>query len=149
MTTADRVTAARAEIARRRSLALAARHHEPPRDEQKIGESLTRYTRIRPPDVAHIAAVTPLSYSLAVLDAADATLDRHAQHSDVGLDDGAWCPADGWDYPCPDLSAVLSIYSSCCGSHTVPRCCDPEDCGPCCENCPTCPAVARMKASAS
>lgn len=29
-----------------------------------------------------------------------------------------------------------------CGLHK-PSCCDPEDCGPCCENCPTCPAVAK------
>jgi hypothetical protein len=25
-------------------------------------------------------------------------------------------------------------------------CCDPDDCGPCCENCPTCPVLARAAA---
>lgn len=29
-----------------------------------------------------------------------------------------------------------------CGLHT-PSCCDPEDCGPCCERCPTCPTLRR------
>lgn len=33
------------------------------------------------------------------------------------------------------------------GSGLVARCCDPNDCGPCCENCPTCPSVARMRRS--
>jgi hypothetical protein len=31
----------------------------------------------------------------------------------------------------------------CCDTHTTPVCCDPLDCGPCCENCPTCPALHR------
>lgn len=29
-----------------------------------------------------------------------------------------------------------------CGLHQ-PECCDPDDCGPCCEDCPTCPTLAR------
>jgi putative phage-type endonuclease len=29
-----------------------------------------------------------------------------------------------------------------CGLHRA-DCCDPEDCGPCCEDCPTCPTLAR------
>ncbi|MFJ8538111.1 YqaJ viral recombinase family protein [Streptomyces sp. NPDC093591] len=29
-----------------------------------------------------------------------------------------------------------------CGLHK-PACCDPEDCGPCCEDCPTCPTLAK------
>lgn len=37
---------------------------------------------------------------------------------------------------------------SCChlhktGSHPA-TCCDPEDCGPCCENCPTCPSLNAL-----
>lgn len=31
-----------------------------------------------------------------------------------------------------------------CGCHLhKPECCDPEDCGPCCEDCPTCPILAK------
>ena len=28
--------------------------------------------------------------------------------------------------------------SACCEYHNKQGCCDPEDCGPCCERCPTC-----------
>lgn len=35
----------------------------------------------------------------------------------------------------------------CCSSHNggslIGRCCDPDDCGPCCENCPTCPTLIK------
>ena len=27
--------------------------------------------------------------------------------------------------------------------HPDADCCDPNDCGPCCENCPTCPSLQR------
>lgn len=36
----------------------------------------------------------------------------------------------------------------CCDLHTLGpagRCCDPDDCGPCCENCPTCPTLYQQK----
>jgi hypothetical protein len=29
---------------------------------------------------------------------------------------------------------------ACCESHRPFACCDPDDCGPCCETCPTCPS---------
>lgn len=31
----------------------------------------------------------------------------------------------------------------CCSWHREPVCCDPNDCGPCCEKCPTCPTLNR------
>lgn len=31
------------------------------------------------------------------------------------------------------------IVTFCCGSHRPAGCCDPEDCAPCCAECPTCP----------
>lgn len=36
----------------------------------------------------------------------------------------------------------------CCHLHKQ-ACCDPEDCGPCCEQCPTCPTLARQRAAES
>lgn len=33
----------------------------------------------------------------------------------------------------------------CCHLHK-PSCCDPEDCGPCCMDCPTCPVLAKQRA---
>ncbi|MBZ6250514.1 hypothetical protein KVH27_19300 [Streptomyces olivaceus] len=35
--------------------------------------------------------------------------------------------------------------AACCHLHK-PDCCDPEDCGPCCMRCPTCPTLARQRA---
>ena len=40
---------------------------------------------------------------------------------------------------------ATGIVTVCCGSHRASDCCDPEDCGPCCEDCPTCPTVARWR----
>lgn len=34
---------------------------------------------------------------------------------------------------------------TCCHLHRAGRCCDPEDCGPCCERCPSCPTLARRR----
>lgn len=34
------------------------------------------------------------------------------------------------------------VRDACCESHR-PQCCDPEDCSPCCEKCPTCPTTVR------
>lgn len=31
----------------------------------------------------------------------------------------------------------------CCHLHKPSGCCDPQDCGPCCEDCPTCPTLAN------
>ncbi|MFF7553629.1 hypothetical protein ACFZA9_12165 [Streptomyces olivaceus] len=36
--------------------------------------------------------------------------------------------------------------AACCHLHK-PDCCDPEDCGPCCMRCPTCPTLARQRAA--
>lgn len=33
--------------------------------------------------------------------------------------------------------------SPCCEIHGEVECCDPNDCGPCCENCPTCPSLHK------
>lgn len=33
----------------------------------------------------------------------------------------------------------------CCHLHRAVGCCDPEDCGPCCEHCPTCPTRAARR----
>ncbi|MFD0052978.1 hypothetical protein ACFVHR_04540 [Streptomyces sp. NPDC127168] len=38
----------------------------------------------------------------------------------------------------------LGIKAACCHLHK-PDCCDPEDCGPCCMKCPTCPTLARQR----
>lgn len=36
--------------------------------------------------------------------------------------------------------------AGCCHLHRTSECCDPEDCGPCCEDCPTCPTLIRRAA---
>jgi hypothetical protein len=38
------------------------------------------------------------------------------------------------------------IVTVCCDTHLPRGCCDPNDCGPCCADCPTCPTVARWRA---
>jgi hypothetical protein len=35
------------------------------------------------------------------------------------------------------------VADACCHLHRPDGCCDPQDCGPCCEHCPTCPTLAR------
>lgn len=44
-----------------------------------------------------------------------------------------------------DESPAVSLRASprplCCHLHKATDCCDPDDCGPCCENCPTCPTL--------
>ncbi|MBO0804256.1 MAG: hypothetical protein J2P25_14425 [Nocardiopsaceae bacterium] len=37
--------------------------------------------------------------------------------------------------------------AACCHLHKPSGCCDPEDCGPCCGDCPTCPTLARQRAA--
>jgi hypothetical protein len=44
-----------------------------------------------------------------------------------------WTPAE----------SATPTQEACCELHQSEGCCDPDDCGPCCENCPTCPTLAR------
>lgn len=42
-------------------------------------------------------------------------------------------------------TALTGQVTVCCGLHKPGdwgSCCDTTDCGPCCERCPTCPAIA-------
>ncbi|WP_275462102.1 YqaJ viral recombinase family protein [Streptomyces noursei] len=48
-----------------------------------------------------------------------------------------------WQIANPDR---LLVPACDCGMHK-PVCCDSEDCGPCCENCPTCPTLVRPPAA--
>lgn len=41
---------------------------------------------------------------------------------------------------------VAEPTAACCYLHKPVGCCDPEDCGPCCEDCPTCPTLASRRA---
>lgn len=41
---------------------------------------------------------------------------------------------------------ATGIVTVCCGDHHAAGCCDPEDCGPCCSECPTCPNPGRVLA---
>ncbi|MCT2591089.1 hypothetical protein LHJ74_14425 [Streptomyces sp. N2-109] len=50
---------------------------------------------------------------------------------------GIWCPGH--------YTTVDAERAACCDLHQA-DCCDPEDCGPCCRACPTCPAYARQRA---
>src|SRR5262249_24308109 len=38
----------------------------------------------------------------------------------------------------------MTVSTPCCGLHREPVCCDVNDCGPCCENCPTCSTLLRQ-----
>lgn len=114
----SRVALARADLARRQAIAHAAAHHEPPRTEEQIRAALTRLTRIRPPDTAHLAAAASLPYVLGVLTAATATLDRHQladwyDHDPDGPRECACCSYDDRrvEWPCPDALAVLNLYA--------------------------------------
>lgn len=43
---------------------------------------------------------------------------------------------------------IQRALARCCDSHQLSptgSCCDPNDCGPCCENCPTCPTLLRRR----
>lgn len=55
------------------------------------------------------------------------------------------------DYETAEPRPTDDPDSPCCGLHVysiVPwgACCDPNDCGPCCERCPTCPTLLRADA---
>lgn len=43
------------------------------------------------------------------------------------------------------LPVPTGVVTVCCGTHLPAGCCDPEDCGPCCAECPTCPTLARAR----
>lgn len=47
---------------------------------------------------------------------------------------------------CRGQIRVQPALTPCCDSHLDQGCCDVNDCGPCCENCPTCPTIARWTA---
>lgn len=124
-----RLEQARAEIARRRALAEAATPapwtsfgdrsapwngwpEDPPSDYWRVGHyDLPAHMDAEFPVDAAFVSVNDPAHVLAVLAAADAALDRHGQWSAVGLAPGDWCPADGDDYPCPDLRRVLDLYA--------------------------------------
>lgn len=48
----------------------------------------------------------------------------------------------------PDDDAPITLEAvmakPCCHLHQPEGCCDPRDCGPCCERCPTCPTLQRQ-----
>jgi hypothetical protein len=50
-------------------------------------------------------------------------------------------------WPCCDLHKVgVSVMLAESGAPVrIGACCDPDDCGPCCENCPTCPTLQRER----
>lgn len=43
----------------------------------------------------------------------------------------------------PISDVVEAEILPCCDLHKDEGCCDPDDCGPCCENCPTCPTLLQ------
>lgn len=74
-------------------------------------------------------------YSVAMAD--DPRYLTGVHHVVTGLRNLA-AEADATETPRPSPAA-------CCSWHRAPVCCDPEDCGPCCERCPTCPTLARAR----
>lgn len=45
-----------------------------------------------------------------------------------------------------EVDGSWPIRPLCCECHQPAGCCDPNDCGPCCERCPTCPTLAKARA---
>lgn len=41
-------------------------------------------------------------------------------------------------------TSTKTTKPDCCQLHRSTACCDPDDCGPCCESCPTCPVLQRV-----
>jgi hypothetical protein len=48
---------------------------------------------------------------------------------------------------CQIRAVLLDSRCECGYHHARGSCCDPDDCGPCCEDCPTCPTLAGARAS--
>lgn len=46
----------------------------------------------------------------------------------------------------PAHAAEVVYANDCCPSHRVFQCCDPMDCGPCCNDCPSCPQLIMSRA---
>jgi hypothetical protein len=78
----------------------------------------------------------------------------HARPPHAKVTGGGWqrwhpeCVPD--DYETAEPRVADNPDSPCCRLHVysiVPwgACCDPNDCGPCCENCPTCPTLMRRR----
>ncbi|MCU1592432.1 MAG: hypothetical protein JWP11_3688 [Frankiales bacterium] len=122
-----RLEQARVEIAQRRSHAEAATAGPWSADDREVWQSADQETVVvrswvdeNDPDIAHIAANDP-AHVLAVLAAADATLDRHAVAAwwdPEFMDDGDPAPCGTCTYdarrvvwPCPDAAAVLDVYA--------------------------------------
>jgi hypothetical protein len=60
----------------------------------------------------------------------------------------------GADGELPGHAMATPAVAACCHLHrptvwlrgaVVDRCCDPNDCGPCCADCPTCPELVRRR----
>lgn len=47
----------------------------------------------------------------------------------------------------PVVPVPASVETRCCHLHNPLGCCDPNDCGPCCEQCPSCPTLLRRRAA--
>lgn len=100
----SRLEQARAEIARRRQLAEVVLPDEA-WPEERVRDRLEG--RLSSVDAAFVATSDPV-HVLAVLAAADATLDRHAHYEAEGTCDHC---AGSREWPCPDAAAVLDLYA--------------------------------------
>jgi hypothetical protein len=72
--------------------------------------------------------------------------DRYTQPTPAETDLARWIVEllDPNDHGLRRLNRALN---RCCDLHKLGPagfCCDPDDCGPCCENCPTCPEIYRQ-----
>jgi hypothetical protein len=61
---------------------------------------------------------------------------------------GARCRCGHWPYDFDHIATVMGERlaaaereAACCHLHNTTKCCDPDDCGPCCAVCPTCPSL--------
>ena len=71
------------------------------------------------------------------------SLSARSHPFDMGVETdcrGEFC---GWRCAAEWFALYAQRTAPCCRLHNEPACCDENDCGPCCGDCPTCPTLAR------
>lgn len=67
---------------------------------------------------------------------------------DDGRAEAALIARHGWQQRNGERTAAMTA-EPCCDLHQDVGCCDPDDCGPCCGDCPTCPTLNRHRRQVS
>lgn len=77
------------------------------------------------------------------------TIDDYADRASATALDGLRPFLNNRTHFVPALRLPLELtVSPCCALHRD-DCCDPDDCGPCCAGCPTCPTLNNLQETTS